>query len=545
MRRPRSRGAAVTGMGATRAGLRRAAWRRDTTWVLLLAGLLSVLGWWHVLQQDLVLGYKDALSHLMIGRRVVVGQSTGLAQLGGIWLPLQHVLISTLAWNDTLYLTGFAGSLFSMCCYVSTCLGLFLVLRDLTGSRAGGWAAAAVFGLNADVLSLQATPMGEPLMYAGMVWALLAVLRWQDRGTSGWLFVGAGLCALLVWVRYEAWVFSAALWCVVAHTCAVRRQRLWRGDQASQGALLVFGFYMALAVAGWLAWSAIVFGDWLGWYRGAWSSVDQMSRLEMSQVGSWSRSLRTYAWGGLHTVGWLALVGGSAGLVLAAVRERGGPRSTALLATLVPAGFLVYGLWSGSQPMRVVEVDGDLYNLRMAVVLLVPAALGTGYLVGSLPRPALFPTLPGVAAAGVAAGCLALLAPHLAADGEGPVTELEADRARAAYAEQRDVGRFVAEHTTGRVLAESIFNEWVVFPNQERVVYEGSRGEWETALDDPGARPHDIAVVVMRTTPDDEDSVATALLGSPRLAAFGVVLQTDNFLVLSKGAGDGTTRARH
>lgn len=518
--------------------------RRDATWVVLLALALSVLSWWHVLHQDLVLGYKDALSHLMIGRRVVVGESTGLAQLGGIWLPLQHVLISTLAWNDALYLSGFAGSFFSMACHVATCLGLFLVVRDLTGSRAGGWAAAAVLGLNADVLYLQATPMGEPLMYAGMVWAVHAVLRWQRHGSTRWLFLGAGLCALLVLVRYEAWVFSAALWCVVAHACAVRRQRLWRGDQAAQGALLVFGFYMALAVLGWLVWNAVLFGDWLHWYRGAWSSVDQMSRLDMSQVGSWSRSLRTYAWGGIHTAGWLALVGGALGLLVAGARERGGPRFTALLTTTVPPAFLVYGLWSGSQPMRVVEVDGDLYNLRMAVVLLVPAALFTGYLVGVLPRPMHAPGVRGAALAAVVVGSSGLLVSHAFSTPAVPVTAVEAGQARAAYAEQREVGRFVAERTTGRILAESIFNEWVLFPNQDRVVYEGSAGAWDSALERPADDDSDIDVVVMRTTPGDEDSVALALHGSPRLAGFGVVLQTDNFLVLSKGAGDGATRSR-
>ena len=533
---------AVTGAVTTRAGVE--VLRRDTTWVVLLASALSLLSWWHVAQQDLVLGYKDSLSHLLIGRRVVVGQTPGLAQLGGIWLPFQHVLIATLAWNDTLYLSGFAGSVFSMGCYVATCLGLFLVVRDLTGSRAGGWSAAVVFGLCADVLYLQATPMGEPLMYAGMVWAVHAVLRWQRHGSTRWLFLGAGVCALLVLVRYEAWVFSAALWGVVAHTCAVRRQRLWRGDQAAQGALLVFGFYMSLAVAGWLTWNAVLFGDWLAWYRGAWSSVDQMSRLDMSQVGSWQRSLMTYGWGGVHTVGWAALLGGLLGLVVAAVRERGGPRFTALLATAVPSAFLVYGLWSGSQPMRVVEVDGDLYNLRMAVVLVVPAALFTGYLVGSLPRPGALPALPGLATAGVVVAGLGLLAPTVASGAPGPVTEVEAGEARAAYAEQREVARFVADRTTGRVLVESIFNEWVVFPNQDRVVYEGSARAWDAALSDPGGADSDISVVVMRTTPGDEDSVATALQDSPRLKGFGVVLQTDNFLVLSKGAGDGSTHSR-
>ena len=200
--------------------------------------------------------------------------------------------------------------------------------------------------------------------------------------------------------------------------------------------------------------------------------------------------------------------------------------------TLVPSVFLVYGLWSGSQPMRVVEVDGDLYNLRMAVVLLVPAALFTGYLVSRLSARA-----PGLRALGVglvvAIGS-ASLAVALRGGGESVVTEVEAAQAWLAYEEQREVGEWVAEQTSGRVLVESIFNEWVVFPNQDRVVYEGSAGAWDSALERPADDDSDIDVVVMRTTPGDEDSVALALHGSPRLAGFGVV-HNDDRVVRSMG----------
>ncbi len=58
-------------------------------------------------------------------------------------------------------------------------------------------------------------------------------------------------------------------------------------------------------------------------------------------------------------------------------------------------------------------------------------------------------------------------------------------------------------------------------------------------------RIEDLGVLVeLGVEEGDEDSLALALHGSPRLAGFGVVLQTDNFLVLSKGAGDGTTLSR-
>ena len=113
------------------------------------------------------LGYKDALSHLLIGRRLVVGQHPGFGQLGGIWLPLPHLLIATLAWNRDLYLSGLAGSVFSMLAYVGTVVGLYAAVRVATRDRLAGWVAAAVYGLNANALYLQSTPMGETLRFAG------------------------------------------------------------------------------------------------------------------------------------------------------------------------------------------------------------------------------------------------------------------------------------------------------------------------------------------------------------------------------------------
>jgi len=35
----------------------------------------------------LTLAYGDAISHMMIARRVVAGRTPGLAQLGTTWLP--------------------------------------------------------------------------------------------------------------------------------------------------------------------------------------------------------------------------------------------------------------------------------------------------------------------------------------------------------------------------------------------------------------------------------------------------------------------------
>lgn len=513
--------------------------RRDAALLCVLAVVTSTAAYLFFSHTSVILGYKDSLSHLLIGRRIVVGQQTGFGQLGGVWLPLPHLLIMALAWSDTLYLNGLAGSVFSMAAYVGTVVGLYAVVRLATGDRLAGWVAAAVFGLNANILFLQATPMGETLMYLGMVAAVLALLLWYRTDRVRWLLVGAGACTLLIFVRYEAWVFSAALWVAVVHICLVKRHRFFTGDVAGQAYALVFGSYLALGVGLWLLWDVLIFGDGLAWLRGNYTSFDQVSEIQPRQVDNVRITLLTYGYGVRDTVGWPSVIAGAVGLVVMAWRERFSPVFTLFLFTAVPGAFLVYGLYSGAQPMRVEQVDDDLFNLRMALAMLIPCALFAGYAVSLLARvgrPARALRVLAVAAVVALGG--AGLAAAVATGSRSVVTSQESSQAYAAFSEQRMVGGFVGDQTNGRVLVEAFGNEFVVFPIQQRVVYEGSQDQWRKALERPADPDIDIDVVVMRTTPGDQDTVEQHLRHRPAaMADFAVALHTDNFIVWQRRGG--------
>jgi hypothetical protein len=514
---------------------------RDETWLVVITTTVSIMAFLFFKEQGTILGYKDSLSHLLIGRRIFVGETPGLGQLGGIWLPLQHVFIMFLAWNDFLYLSGLAGSVFSMACYVGSVLCIYKIILYITDSRAGGWTAASVFGLCTNMLYLQSTPMGETMMYFGILLAVLSVVRWIQTDNHMWLFVGAIVCMLLVFVRYEGWVFSAGLWFVVLYTCFVKKHRIITGDQAGQAYLLVFGFFMSVSVALWLIWNQIIFGDWLQWLRGAYGSKAQTSNLDIVQAGDPIQSILTYWYASEHTIQVPFIIGGTAGLLIMAFKERLSPIFATFLSTGIPGTFLVYGLYSGSQPMEVIEINGGLYNLRMAVVMIIPISLFIGYLVAHMPSWRMFSLALPVA------GMLACISAMYVVigyndNGDSVITNREAKIAYDAYAEQREVGSFIKSETQGRILIESIFNEWVIFPNQERVIYEGSQELWESSLIDPTGDKNRISVIVMRSTPGDNDSVYNAMYGTPVLNGYGIVLQTDNFLIYERGSSGGQTR---
>ena len=85
---------------------------RDRTPLLvgLIAAGVSIASTYYYLRHQLVLGYQDSFSHLELSRRLVAGLSPGIAQLGGVWLPVPQVLESLFSWNYTLYRLGLAGA---------------------------------------------------------------------------------------------------------------------------------------------------------------------------------------------------------------------------------------------------------------------------------------------------------------------------------------------------------------------------------------------------------------------------------------------------
>src|SRR5882724_2671810 len=77
-------------------------------WIAVLATLFAVAATAHSYLNDSIVAYGDAESHLNIAKRVVSSLTPGMAQLGGIWLPLPHILLVPFVYFDVLWRTGLA-----------------------------------------------------------------------------------------------------------------------------------------------------------------------------------------------------------------------------------------------------------------------------------------------------------------------------------------------------------------------------------------------------------------------------------------------------
>lgn len=189
---------------------------------VLAAGVaIGVAAVVHYSRAGLLLSHYDARAHLTVARRVFDSLTPGWRQLGGVWLPLPHLIDLPLVASNWGYRTGLPAVAASV---LALALGLAALAQWIvreTGSVAAALAAPALILGNPNVLYLQSTPMTEPLLLGLSCVALLAVdgwIRWPASRRAAW--AGPAIAALLL-VRYEGWFVGAALGAVAV---AARRR---------------------------------------------------------------------------------------------------------------------------------------------------------------------------------------------------------------------------------------------------------------------------------------------------------------------------------
>src|SRR5258708_1721771 len=183
--------------------------------------MLSAMAWAITYIHNMTSTYSDAMSHLDISRLVVDNLQPGLAQFGGVWLPLNHIFSLTLIWNDWAWHSGFAGSFVSMLAYIFATVCVFKLIRELSDSKVAAYVGAAAFALNPNLLYLQSTPLTEVLFVALMVASALYLIKYLKFHDPKYLVLGAVLSALQVLTRYDGWFM------VIIEAAVVLVAELW------------------------------------------------------------------------------------------------------------------------------------------------------------------------------------------------------------------------------------------------------------------------------------------------------------------------------
>jgi hypothetical protein len=194
-----------------------------------------------------------------------------------------------------------------------------------------------------------------------------------------------------------------------------------------------------------------------------------------------------------------------------------------VLSLLVIVPFFIASLYAGQRPLHVLQVSNDLYNVRFGLIMLVPTAIGIGYLVGTLQRfrPAMYiaGSLVLVLAIGLGAG----LVRH---DNVVTYTAAQETVSSTAVLKQDPVVAFLKTHYTGGlVLMESFGNENIAFQiPSDQLVYEGSYRQWLPSLRNPSGNHIEWIVARCGNYPYP-DKVCLAL-GQAQLGDYSLVYTT-------------------
>ena len=358
--------------------------REEITTVTLASVLLAFIALIVSFTRGYVLLYGDAVAHLGIARRIIDTRNPGLVQLGGVWLPLPHLLMLPFIWKMEWWQSGLAGTWVSLACYLLSVIGFYRLCRRMLVPR---WAliATAFYAMNPNLLYLATTAMTEPLFLALLIWLTLVTMecveaihqREEKRAARRMVALGILILAA-VFTRYDGWIVGAAVWCVVAWQLARARQM--------RRAALPFAVFTVLAIAGpllWLWFNQHFFHDWLDFMRGPYSAP----AIERRTSPPGSRHYR-----GWHNPAWALLFYTRTAQVVAAAWETGFAVMLAAAAGLwialrrhmeraslllwVPLPFYVYSVAYGSVPIFIPQLwPHSYYNARYGMEMLPALAL--------------------------------------------------------------------------------------------------------------------------------------------------------------------------
>ncbi|MBB5345536.1 hypothetical protein HDF10_003530 [Edaphobacter lichenicola] len=365
----------------------RPATRQETFPVALAAVLLSFIALLLSYSRGYLLLYGDAVAHLGIARRILDSRNPGLVQLGGVWLPLPHLLMLPFVQKVEWWQNGLAGAWPSLICYIASVAGIYRLARWMMIPR---WAlaATALYALNPNLLYLATTAMTEPLFLMLLIWTTLltveCVAAIKDSRVSAVqrrLMLLAVFILAAVFTRYDGWILGAAVWCVVMVSLA-RNREMWRKVAS------FFVVFTVLVIAGpvsWLAYNQHFFHDPLDFLRGPYSAA-AIEKKTMPPDGHHHRGWHNPVWAlvfymrtaqvdaAFWETGFLLMAAAVGGLILA-VRRR---LVLSSLLLWMPLPFYVYSVAYGSVPIFIPQLwPHSYYNSRYGMELLPALAIFT------------------------------------------------------------------------------------------------------------------------------------------------------------------------
>ncbi len=370
-------------------------------WVLLLSAVLAFVATLYSFRKGYIISYGDAESHLNIAKRVVDSLTPGFAQLGGVWLPLPHLLLIPFVYFNPLWRTGLAGSIVSGLCFVVSSVYLYKLTYLLTKNKTAAFIGALVFMLNPNILYLQTTPMSELTLIVFFILSSYFFIRHLEEPKNIGLLIlaaGFGFCAAIS--RYDGWFLVAiealvlALvnlpWSEFPRSLKQIREK-WNGKryQVMEGKIVLFATLAFFSIALWLMWGWLILGDPLYFTNSEFSAKAQQIawalRGELPASHHLWLSFLYYFLTVLSNAGVLVFLLFLAGLILFLAKKKNLQSWLIMSILLAPFLFNVISLYLGQSVIFLPSLtpytfDWTLFNVRYGVMMIPCVAVCCGYL---------------------------------------------------------------------------------------------------------------------------------------------------------------------
>lgn len=380
-------------------------------WVVILAAVAAIVGTVFSFTHGYIIAYGDAESHLNIAKRVISSLTPGLAQIGGIWLPLPHILLLPFVYFDSLWHSGLAGSIVSGVAFIAAALYTYRFSYLLTEHKGASFVAACALILNPNILYLQSTPMTELTLIVFFVLSSYYFVRFLLDDSKILMLILAALFGFFASLsRYDGWALVMMEAGILAlyyspfnfefiSSLKISRpyfnfsrpnmgmfKERWR---LLEGRIILFSTLAFFGVFIWFLWDALILGDPLYFTHSQFSAnSQQMGWLAKGQLPAYHNpfaALLYYLLTSMESMGSILSVAAMVG-VYVFVRDNVKRNLFFILpVVLVPFIFNVLTLYLGQSiiflpGLTPSSFESTLFNVRYGVMMVFVFSLFIGYL---------------------------------------------------------------------------------------------------------------------------------------------------------------------
>lgn len=456
--------------------------------VIFCSFTVGIIAWYIFYRNGLSIAYNDAMAHMNLARMVVDNMQPGFSQLGGVWLPLNHLLALPLVWNNWAWHSGFAESIISIISYVLSTWLLFKIVYNITDEIIPSILASLTFALNVNMIYLQATPLTESLFIVLFIASAYFFTNWILKNNYSDLTLLSVTGFFLVLSRYDGWFVVCFEFIIIGiYEIFVRKST----SKEIIGKLIIFALPSLYGISLWLFWNLLIFKNPFYFAIGPYSAHAQQNSIATSKglitKGNLLLSSLDYYYAIIDNVGFLVGILALLGLLTFFFQKSKFSHSKrfVLVAFLFsPILFNILALYLGFSILSVPQfnwnpsglLSGEWFNVRYGILALPLIAFLVGVL--SKGRRILLFIIPII---------IVLQSTILIT--QGVITITDGVSGTSSF-QNGDVAAYLKAHVNSQdkvLLSITSFSPVAFQSNMEfrQIIHEGIKTTWDKALSHP------------------------------------------------------------